>query len=94
MDTPTQPKAKKVKHPSMTPEQRKEARRRNFMTRVPKRVNMIVRNMQALQKLGNRAYYSYSEEEAQRVIGALSDALTEVQDAFAQKSSGKPSFTL
>ncbi len=94
MDQPTQQKTRKVKRPSMTPEQRKEARRRNFLTRVPKRVNMIVRNMEALRKLANRAYYSYSEEEAQRIIGALSDALTEVQDAFAQKSSGKTLFSL
>lgn len=94
MDPATTAKKPRTKRPSMTPEQRKESRRRNFLTRVPKRVNAVKHNLAALCKLANRAYYSYSDEEAQKIIGALTDALTDVQDAFAQKSSGKTLFSL
>lgn len=94
MDQQTQQKPRKAKRPSLTPEQRKEKRRTNFLTRVPKRVNAVIHNMNKLRMFANRAYYSYTDEEAQRIIGALSDALTEVQDAFAQKSSGKTLFSL
>lgn len=94
MDVQAPKKAPRAKRPSMTPEQRQAKRRANFRERVPKRINAIRHNMMHLCKLANRAYYSYSEEEAAKIIGALADALTEVQDAFAQKSSGKTLFTL
>lgn len=94
MEISTPKKTPRGKRPSLTPEQRQVKRRTNFTERVPKRVNALLLSIDKLCRHGNRAYYSYSDEEAQKIIGALRDAVTEVEDAFAQKSSGKTLFTL
>ena len=94
MDTPTQPKQRKQKAAPKTPEQRQRERRERFSKLAPARVNKALTALRNVGRCGNQASYSYTPDEAAKIIGALSDALTEVQDAFAQKSSGKATFSL
>ena len=94
MDTPTQPKQKKQKAAPRTPEQRQRERRERFTKLAPARVNKALAALRNVGRCGNQAGYSYTPDEAAKILGALSDALTEVQDAFAQKSSGKTLFSL
>lgn len=94
MDQQTAKKPRAPKSPPKTPEQRQRERRERFIKLAPARVNKALTAIKNVGRCGNQASYSYSPEEAARIIGALSDALAEVQDAFAQKSSGKTLFSL
>lgn len=94
MDTPTTVKKPKQKSAPKTPEQRQRERRERFAKLAPARVNKALAALRNVARCGNQASYSYSPDEAAKIMGALSDALTEVQDAFAQKSSGKTLFSL
>ena len=94
MDTSTPKKAPKTKAPPKTPEQRQRERRERFTKLAPARTKKALVALRNVGRCGNQASYSYTPEEAGKIIGALSDVLAEVQDAFAQKSSGKTTFTL
>lgn len=94
MNETTTPKTRKPKAPPKTPEQRQRERRERFAKLAPARVNKALTALRNVGRCGNQASYSYTPDEAAKIIGALSDALTEVQDAFAQKSSGKTLFSL
>ena len=94
MDISTPKKAQKQKAPPKTPEQRQRERRERFTKLAPARVTKALTALRNVGRCGNQASYSYSPDEAAKIIGALSDALAEVKDAFAQKSSGKATFTL
>lgn len=94
MDISTPKKAPKAKATPKTPEQRQRERRERFLKLAPARVQKALAALRNAGRCGNQAGYSYTPEEAAKILGALSDALTEVQDAFAQKSSGKTTFSL
>lgn len=94
MDQQTQKKTKAPKGLPKTPEQRHRERRERFTKLAPSRVNKALTALRNVGRCGNQASYSYTPEEAAKIIGALSDAVAEVQDAFAQKSSGKTLFSL
>lgn len=94
MDQQTAKKPKAPKAPPKTPEQKRIERRERFAKLAPARVNKALTALRNVARCGNQASYSYSPDEAAKIIGALQDALTEVQDAFAQKSSGKTLFAL
>lgn len=94
MNETTQTKPKKAKTAPKTPEQRQRERRERFTKLAPARVNKALVALRNVGRCGNQASYSYSPDEAAKILGALSDALAEVQDAFAQKSSGKTLFSL
>ena len=85
---------KRAKRPSLTPEQRQARKRTRFAEKVPRRVNGILQSLDKLARFGNRAFNSYSDEEAQRIIGRLRDAVTAVEDAFSPKADGPSLFTL
>lgn len=87
-------KPKKQKAPPKTPEQRQRERRERFTKLAPARTQKALTALRNVGRCGNQASYSYTPEEAAKILGALSDVLAEVQDAFAQKSSGKTVFTL
>lgn len=94
MDPQTAKKPKAPKAPPKTPEQRQRERRERFAKLAPARVNKALTALRNVGRCGNQASYSYTPEEAAKIVGALSDALAEVQDLFAQKSSGKTLFSL
>lgn len=86
--------AKKPKPAPKTPEQRMRERRERFTKLAPSRTQKALIALRNVGRCGNQAGYSYTPEEAAKIIGALADALAQVQDDFAQKSSGKTLFTL
>lgn len=94
MDISAPKKEKAKRAPSKTPEQKQKERRERFVKLAPARTQKALIAMRNVARCGNKASYGYSPEDAAKILGALADALTEVQDAFSQKSSGKTLFTL
>lgn len=94
MDTPTTAKKPKQKGAPKTPEQRQRERVERFAKLGPARVNKALTALRNVGRCANKASYSYTPEQAARILGALSDALAEVQDAYSQRSSGKSLFSL
>lgn len=87
-------KRKRSAGPAKTPEQRQQERRQRFLNLAEKRVNNALKRLVQVARLGNRANYSYTDEEAAKINAAIMDAAVNVQDAFTAQGGDKPSFTL
>lgn len=87
-------KRKRSTEVAKTPEQRQQERRQRFIKLAEARVNNALKRLAQVARLGNRANYSYTDDEAAKINAAIMDASVNVQDAFTQQSSDKPQFSL
>lgn len=90
------PKRQKRKgaEPSKTPEQRQAERRERFKRLAPVRVTKVLKCLEGVGRMGNRAVYSYTDEEFLKIRGALSDALEAAMDCYAPSTKQTTQFTL
>ena len=66
-----------------------------FKYLIEKRVSKALTAIDSVSKLSDRKNYSYTKEQADQVIGALGDALSELKEKFAEKpDSGERTFKL
>lgn len=67
-----------------------EKKHERFCKVAERRVNQILEDMEKLGNCSAKASYDYTEEEVERIIGALEQGITCLRERFA----GKTSFTL
>lgn len=92
-----QAEAERIK--SMSPEEKKAyyatQRVENFKRVAVRRTNRVLEDMHSLARVGNRQIYSYTEEEAAKIVNAISDAFDNLVHSFQPKSAeDRQSFTL
>lgn len=70
--------------------------RDNFLRLAEPRTNKAIKAMELVGNLSNRSNYTYSAEEAQRIVGALRKQLKEVEARFLAQAAqkNKPKFEL
>ena len=61
-----------------------------FTQLAQKRMTKALKAVSQLTNLSNRANYEYTEIQVQAMLDALDEALTGVQNAFAQKDKAAP----
>jgi hypothetical protein len=57
-------------------------KRGKFVGLAENRVNRAVKDMRLIGNLANRSNYSYTDEDAKKIVKALKDALEEVRVKF------------
>jgi len=67
----------------------RELKRLRFTRMAPKRVTKALRALKQIEKLGNRAGYTYTDEEVAKVLAALGSAVVAVENAFTSASEAK-----
>lgn len=77
-----------------TPEQRQQERRDRFIRLAAKRVQRALDALTNVSRLGNRSAYSYTDEEAAKIVNTIYDSAVSVKDAFSETKGGKTVFTL
>lgn len=87
-------KRKRNEAPAKTPEQRQQERRQRFLTHAERRVNNALKRLVQVARLGNRANYQYTDNEAAKITETIMDAAVAVKDSFAETSGSKPQFRL
>lgn len=87
-------KRKRGEQPAKTPEQRQQERRQRFLTHAERRVNNVLKRMVQVARLGNRANYQYTDDEAKKIAETIMDSAVAVRDAFLATGSDKPQFRL
>lgn len=55
----------------------------NFLKLAPKRMDNTLKAMAGLRNLGNRASYSYTTEQREKIVATLKNAVNEVAGAYA-----------
>ena len=60
--------------------------RDNFVRLAESRTNTILKSLDLLGNLSNRSNYSYNEEDAQKIFGAINKRLKEVRAKFDDAS--------
>lgn len=69
--------------------------RERFVDLAEKRVNRAIKDLQLIGNLSNRSNYSYTDDEADKIIRALEAQVKELKVLFRRKSSDeKVSFKL
>lgn len=71
-----------------------EERRARFLRLAPKRVRNALKQLANVIRLGNRATYDYTPDEAARIGAALTEKLDEVCRAFQPKQRDEGQFSL
>lgn len=80
--------------PKKTPEDRQQERRARFVKLAEKRVRNALKALNNVVRCGNKAAYSYTDEEAEKISSTLYDAAVAVRDAFTSVKNEKHTFTL
>lgn len=75
--------------PAQTAEERKAAKRRRFERLCVKRVRKALKALDHVKACGNRQNYSYSEEEAERIVTALKHKVEDIASAYSQEGNGE-----
>ena len=83
--TPTQPVQETVVPQS--PAQSDKAAR--FKERAENQVSKVMAEIEKLQKLSNKKYYTYTPEQVNELFGAIQTALDEAKASFTSDSSEK-----
>lgn len=71
-----------------------EERRARFLRLAPRRVRNAIKQLTNVSRLGNRATYDYTTEEATRIGAALNEKFEEVYRAFQPKQRDEGQFSL
>lgn len=73
----------------------RENDRIKFKELAEKRVNRAIKDLTLIGNLANRSNYSYSDQDAKKILKALKDALDETRAKFESGgTSAKEQFTL
>lgn len=73
----------------------RENDRIKFKELAEKRVNRAIKDLTLIGNLANRSNYSYSDQDAKKILKALKDALDETRAKFESGgASAKEQFTL
>lgn len=75
--------------PAQTAEERKAAKRQRFERLAVKRVRKALRALEHVRACGNRQNYSYSEDEAGKIISAIKDKVSEICSAYSTTDNGE-----
>jgi hypothetical protein len=59
--------------------------RQKFVDLAQKRVNRALKDIKLIGNLSNRSNYSYTDEDARKILRALQNALTELKARFDRK---------
>lgn len=81
-------KGKAVK-PKLTAEQRKAARRPNFVRLANKRGNTVLKGIRSIGKLGNASAYDYTEQDVAALFGSIREAVAQAEAQFTGKGDTK-----
>jgi len=68
--------------------------RDRFIALAESRVTRAINDIRLIGNLSNRSNYSYTEQEAEKIIRALEEALREIKALFKRKNGGKTDFRL
>ncbi len=72
-----------------------DSNKEKFRSLAEKRTNNAISAISRIGNLSNRRLYSYEEQEVKKIIKALRDALSEIEDRFnSPQGKGKGKFTL
>ena len=72
---------------TQTPAQSDKAAR--FKTRAEHQASKVMAEIEKLQKLANRKYYTYTPEQVNELFGAIQSSLDEAQASFTSDSPEK-----
>ena len=72
---------------TQTPAQSEKSTR--FITRAEKQASKVMAEIEKLQKLANRKYYTYTPEQVNELFGAIQSSLDEAKDSFTSDSPEK-----
>ena len=64
-----------------------EDRRKKFVDLAEKRVNKAIKDVKLVGNLSNRSNYSYTEQDARKIYGALKKAVDEMKARFDSKGA-------
>ncbi len=62
-----------------------ESKADRFLRLAPARINKVLSGLQSLSKLSSRNSYEYTEEQVQKMFGAIRNELEECEAAFKPK---------
>lgn len=77
-----------------TKEERAAVKRANFVRVAPKRVQRVLTALRRLRQTANPAGYEFSDEQAGKIIEAITRAVDECFSAFERKNKKDDLFTL
>lgn len=80
---------KKGKAPKMTPEQRAQEKRTRFLTLAPKRTSNALKQLANVERCFNKATYTFTKEEAGKIVKALWDSVDSVARAADKADDAK-----
>lgn len=72
----------------------KEERRERFLALAPKRTQRVLDDLRRLSNCGQRNSYTYSDDEAAKIIGAVMEAAQVTARAFEERKREADSFRL
>lgn len=64
-------------------------KRERFVTLAPKRVNNALTSLNRVENLANKASYTFTPEEAEKVVSALNAAIQSVAASFKRSIEGR-----
>ena len=60
-----------------------------FITRAENQASKVMAEIEKLQRLANRKYYTYTPEQVNELFGAIQSSLDEAKDSFTSDSPEK-----
>ena len=62
-------------------------KRLNFTNLANSRVNKAIKILRLISNLSNKSHYSYSQEEADKIVSALNNEVKNIKEKFNSKNS-------
>ncbi len=59
----------------------------NFTNLANSRVNKAIKILRLISNLSNKSHYSYSQEEADKIVSALNNEVKNIKEKFNSKNS-------
>lgn len=80
---------KKKKVTAKQKQERATAKAEKFKELASKRVNAAIGRIRLLRNLANKNSYTYTQEQVDKLLGALQDEVDAIQEAFASPSKSE-----
>ena len=64
----------------------KESKRASFLKLAEKRTNNTLKSLDLIANLANKYYYDYSQEQVEKIFGAIKERVNEAEKAFKKAS--------
>ena len=62
-------------------------KKNKFLELAKLRVNKTIKSIQLIGNLSNKSHYSYSQEEADKIVSALNNEVKNIKEKFNSKNS-------